>query len=114
MGGQKITSRQKAQAHARHAYYCSCGAVVHGNGACSSHRGKHARAGDGHRYVNREVWKARTPAFTHAGNGTVVGGTDTCTCGYSPEEHGRDPKHPSFTGCVESGCIAYEPDLGEA
>ncbi len=62
MGGQKTTSRQRAQAHARRSYYCSCGAVVRGNGARFSHRGKHARVGDGHRYVNQEIWQSRRDA----------------------------------------------------
>lgn len=49
----------------------------------------------------------KTPAIS---GGTIVGGTDPCVCGRSPEEHGRDPNYPGSTGCVESGCIAYEAD----
>jgi hypothetical protein len=36
-----------------------------------------------------------------------------CTCGHSPEEHGRDPQHPRSTACAECECIAYEPDPEE-
>lgn len=42
--------------------------------------------------------------------GAVVGGTDPCVCGHSPEEHGHDPEHPSSTHCTECDCIAYEPN----
>lgn len=58
MGGMKKTSREKAQAHARHAYFCSCSIVVRGNGARAQHRARHERANDGHRYVSREVWES--------------------------------------------------------
>lgn len=51
--------------------------------------------------------------------GAIVTGTDPCTCGHAPEEHGRDPAHPGSTACrVEidephwscCGCMAYEAD----
>lgn len=42
--------------------------------------------------------------------GAVVNNTDPCTCGHAPEEHGRNPAHPTSTGCTECDCIAYEPD----
>ena len=45
-------------------------------------------------------------------SGAVVPGTDPCTCGHTPEEHGRDPKYPASTSCVECDCIAYEADRG--
>ncbi len=44
------------------------------------------------------------------GRGASVGGTDPCTCGHTPEEHGHDPDHASSTGCTECDCIAYEAD----
>lgn len=44
--------------------------------------------------------------------GAIVGGVDPCTCGDSPEEHGRDPRYPGSTRCnvTECGCVAYEAD----
>jgi hypothetical protein len=45
--------------------------------------------------------------------GAIVTGTDPCTCGYAPEEHGRDPQFPGFTGCVDGDCESYEADPGE-
>jgi hypothetical protein len=46
-----------------------------------------------------------------SGGGAIVGGTDPCVCGGSPEEHGRDPKYPGSTGCTHcTDCVAYEAD----
>jgi hypothetical protein len=44
--------------------------------------------------------------------GAVVSGTDPCTCGDAPEEHGHDAAHPGSTACTVKGCgcIAYEAD----
>ena len=45
--------------------------------------------------------------------GAVVGGTDSCNCGHSPEEHGRDAEYPGSTSCVvceDGDCVAYEAD----
>lgn len=59
-----MTSRSRAQAHAKHAHFCSCGRVVHGNGAKAAHRAMHARAGDGHHWCGSELWKGlRIPLF---------------------------------------------------
>lgn len=38
-----MTSTDKARAHARIAYWCTCGKVVHGNGGKWSHAQKHRR-----------------------------------------------------------------------
>ncbi len=54
-------SRHRARAHARRAYCCSCGRVVHGNGAKHSHRAKHQRAGDTHGYISMEEFDRRFP-----------------------------------------------------
>jgi hypothetical protein len=48
--------------------------------------------------------------YASVGVGAIVGGTATCVCGQSPEEHGRDAAHPGWTGCEESDCAAYEAD----
>jgi len=48
--------------HAKHGFFCSCGKVVHGNGAKAMHHAMHARKQDGHRYVSRERWLAETDA----------------------------------------------------
>lgn len=43
--------------------------------------------------------------------GVIVSGTDPCTCGHSPEEHGREPAYPGSTACREcEDCVAYEAD----
>lgn len=71
-------------------------------------------------YAARDYNAARkllnqAPAPTNAdSDGAVVGGTDPCACGYAPEEHGHDADHPSWTGCVEGDCAAYEADPGSS
>lgn len=57
---------------------------------------------------SRFVVSAPSPAPV----GAVVGGTDPCTCGDAPEEHGRDAAYPGSTACTVEGCgcIAYEAD----
>jgi hypothetical protein len=54
------------------------------------------------------------PSLAATGTGAVVSGTDPCTCGDAPEEHGRDAKYPGSTACTVEGCdcIAYEADRG--
>ena len=49
---------------------------------------------------------------SHKTGGTIVGGTDPCSCGDAPEEHGRDPHYPGSTSCNVPGCdcVAYEAD----
>lgn len=59
-------ARRRAQAHARRGHFCSCGAIVHGNGAKYQHREMHNRAGDGHRYVRFEDFRGRFPQW-HGG-----------------------------------------------
>ena len=62
----KKTSREKAQAHAKHAYFCSCGYVVHGNGARAKHRDMHKRKDDGHSYWSHTAWIAHgSPYLNH-------------------------------------------------
>ena len=56
-------SRQRAQAHARRPHYCSCGHIIHGNGAKWSHQNKHQRAGDGHRWWTTTQWQANGSPF---------------------------------------------------
>jgi hypothetical protein len=46
-------------------------------------------------------------------SGAIVGETAPCVCGHAPEEHGRDPRHPGSTACVECECVAYEADAME-
>lgn len=48
---------RRAQAHARHGFYCSCGKIVHGNGAKHMHREMHRRHGDGHRYISMTAYR---------------------------------------------------------
>ena len=51
------TRKRLAQAHAKHAYFCACGKVVHGNGARAMHffisGDRDAGWRDGHREVSR-------------------------------------------------------------
>lgn len=53
--------RRSSMAHAKHGFFCSCGRIVHGNGAKASHRAMHERADDGHRYVIRESFSKLFP-----------------------------------------------------
>jgi hypothetical protein len=48
--------RESAREHAKHPHYCSCGKVVHGNGAKAAHRAAHERRGDRDRYVTHDAW----------------------------------------------------------
>lgn len=45
--------------HARHAYYCSCGKIVHGNGGRASHADMHERREDGHRFITSRAYDER-------------------------------------------------------
>ena len=53
--------RRRAQAHARRSHFCTCGAIVSGNGAKYQHREMH-RAGDGHRYATMEEFRSPSGA----------------------------------------------------
>ena len=57
------TSRQRAQGHAKRSRYCSCGCVIHGNGAKWSHEAKHARANDGHVWWTTTQWEEHGRPF---------------------------------------------------
>jgi hypothetical protein len=56
-------SSQRAQAHAKHAYFCRCGRVVHGNGARAMHfyvgGDRYAGRREGHREIGRDAYYAR-------------------------------------------------------
>lgn len=64
--------------------------------------------------------KSKRPKLT----GAIVGGTGPCTCGHTPEEHGRDPEYPGSTACQSDlgsdvpgdgcDCVAYEADSEDA
>lgn len=51
--------RKSSMTHAKHAYLCSCGLIVHGNGGKSSHR----RACPGHWCTWTELQLARRAAY---------------------------------------------------
>lgn len=55
----------------------------------------------------------RTRQIPEYPRGAVISGTDPCTCGHAPEEHGRDPEHHGSTACTECDCIAYEANPDE-
>lgn len=55
------TQKQRAQAHAKHGFFCSCGRIVHGNGGKAQHAYMHEQADDGHRYMIRRAWIERFP-----------------------------------------------------
>lgn len=48
----------KAKSHAKRAYYCACGAVVHGNGGRAGHFGTTGNKRAGHKQINVEDWRA--------------------------------------------------------
>lgn len=58
---------QRSKAHAKHAAYCSCGRIVHGNGAKAQHfyvRGdRFVGKRDGHRLLSREQYDALFPQW---------------------------------------------------
>lgn len=58
------TRKQRAQAHAKHGFFCSCGRIVHGNGGKAQHAYMHEQASDGHRWMMRSAWLARFPGAT--------------------------------------------------
>lgn len=45
------------RAHTKHAYFCTCGMVVRGNGARHSHAQMHRRQTDGHHYITQDAWE---------------------------------------------------------
>lgn len=44
---------------ARHAYHCSCGKTVHGNGGRAGHMDMHERRGDDHGWLTTSQWIER-------------------------------------------------------
>jgi hypothetical protein len=54
---------KRAQAHAKHGKFCSCGRIVHGNGAIYQHREMHRRASDGHKYVTTKRFHELFPGW---------------------------------------------------
>ncbi len=61
-------SRHRAQAHAKHAHYCSCGKIVRGN-AKANHKAMHARRADSHHWILADAWLyrfAKTPEAREA------------------------------------------------
>jgi hypothetical protein len=65
---------RRAQAHAKHASHCSCGKIVHGNGARYQHRAMHERAEDEHRYVRRDYYFELFPDYEGGGSDRRVPG----------------------------------------
>lgn len=49
-------ARLRAQAHAKHGYYCTCGKAMYGNGARAQHLNMHKRLEDGHHYITHSAW----------------------------------------------------------
>jgi len=45
-----------AAAHAKRAHFCSCGKIVHGNGARAVHRAYHVNRQDGHTYLIEDAY----------------------------------------------------------
>lgn len=71
---------ERSKAHAKHSFSCTCGAIVHGNGAKSSHRAMHDRRADGHRYVGYEEYRRRFPAYIGMGSQRVIEGPAPREC----------------------------------
>jgi hypothetical protein len=46
------------RAHTKRSWHCTCGKVVHGNGACASHKAAHVRKGEWMRDFTGAVVKA--------------------------------------------------------
>lgn len=57
------TARARARRHAERSYCCSCGKIVHGNGAKYQHREMHRRAEDEHRYVTAAYYRELFPDY---------------------------------------------------
>lgn len=54
------------RAHARRAWFCTCGRTIHGNGGSTSHAAKHKREGDGHHYVTASEHGKQKLECSHA------------------------------------------------
>lgn len=65
---------ERAKAHAKYSARCSCGAIVHGNGARYQHRAMHQRADDGHRYVTIARYRELFPDYVGGGSKRRVEG----------------------------------------
>lgn len=68
MRNDSISRRARAQAHSKHAYFCACGKVVHGNGARAMHfyvRGdRYLGRREGHAAITRDGFFRRFPSWT--------------------------------------------------
>lgn len=67
-------SSQRAKAHAKHAFFCSCGKIVHGNGAKAQHRGMHERKNDRHHWLTRDGYFLLFPDYEGGGSDRRVKG----------------------------------------
>lgn len=55
----EVTRLRMRRAHANHAYHCTCGKTVHGNGGRAGHEYMHVQRGDGHYWLTYSAWLAR-------------------------------------------------------
>lgn len=60
------------RAHTKHASFCSCGKIVHGNGAYAAHRAMHVRRADGHRFILEAHYRERFPRGAPADVGSAI------------------------------------------
>jgi hypothetical protein len=62
MPASSTRRKEMAKAHAKRAWYCTCGKIVHGNGGEHMHREMHARKGDAHYYMTYSDYLLRKAA----------------------------------------------------
>lgn len=62
-----MSRQSRAKAHAKHAYFCTCGRIVHGNGANAMHffvgGDRYAGRREGHGEISREAFNLRFPGW---------------------------------------------------
>lgn len=54
-----VDRRRRAQAHAKHGYFCICGRLVHGNGARAMHFYVNGDRTAGYREGHRQITRTR-------------------------------------------------------
>lgn len=76
MAGKLTPSRRRAMrtAHARRAWHCTCGKIVHGNGGSASHEVMHVNRGDGHHFITEDDFNRRRTALAENASRTNGGG----------------------------------------
>ena len=82
-------TNQRAKAHAKHPYFCSCGKVVHGNGAKAMHF-----------YIGGDRWKGRRDGHVQVGREWF--------CRHFPERRPRNVREEPSVHKIKAGLYRHK------